>query len=131
MKAWLDEQAPTSAAYQALAEGLCLLPQDPGRRGLAGSLDDDDAGGAAPAARLRGTSQLAALPPNAPADAGADVAAALQRYQEANGLPTSGKLDAATVEQLNVPAQTRAAQIRASLERLRWLPRQQPATRST
>jgi murein L,D-transpeptidase YcbB/YkuD len=47
----------------------------------------------------------------------------------ANGLPSTGRLDNETLAQLNVPAKSRAAQIRASMERLRWLPRQEPATR--
>jgi murein L,D-transpeptidase YcbB/YkuD len=41
----------------------------------------------------------------------------------------SGQLDAVTLHELNVPAIARAAQIRANLERLRWLPREEPATR--
>jgi len=63
------------------------------------------------------------------AAAAADLAAAVQRFQAAHGLPTTGRLDAATITELNVPAKARAAQIRANLERLRWLPRQEPATR--
>jgi murein L,D-transpeptidase YcbB/YkuD len=66
-------------------------------------------------------------PVAAPADAG--LIAALQRFQTAYGLPATGKLDAATVAALDVPAQGRAAQIRANMERLRWLPRQTPPTR--
>jgi murein L,D-transpeptidase YcbB/YkuD len=71
--------------------------------------------------------QAAGAPDDAPA--GPDLAAALQRFQAAHGLPTSGQLDPATLQELNVPAQSRAAQIRANLERLRWLPRDEPATR--
>jgi murein L,D-transpeptidase YcbB/YkuD len=70
-------------------------------------------------------------PELAGADQGAtvDLGAALQRFQAAHGLVASGSLDAETLRELNVPAITRAAQIRANLERLRWLPREQPATR--
>ena len=71
--------------------------------------------------------ELGRGPVDTPADAG--LVAALQRFQAAHGLPTSGRLDADTVAQLNVPADSRAAQIRASMERLRWLPRDEPATR--
>ena len=70
---------------------------------------------------------LSAGPADAPADAA--LIRALQRYQAANGLPATGLLDGATIAALNVPALSRAAQIRANLERLRWLPRAEPATR--
>src|SRR4029450_4714903 len=57
---------------------------------------------------------LGATAAETPADAA--LVAALQRFQAAQGLPTSGRLDADTVAQLNVPALARAAQIRARLE---------------
>ena len=53
----------------------------------------------------------------------------MKRYQALHGLPPTGQLDEATLRELNVPAAGRAAQIRANLERLRWLPREEPATR--
>jgi murein L,D-transpeptidase YcbB/YkuD len=64
-----------------------------------------------------------------PQAASLDVGTALQRFQTAHGLKPTGNLDAATLHELNVPAIARAAQIRANLERLRWLPRDEPATR--
>lgn len=70
---------------------------------------------------------LSASQQDAPADAA--LTQALQRFQAAHGLPSTGQLDGATVSELNVPALARAAQIRANLERLRWLPREEPATR--
>jgi len=48
---------------------------------------------------------------------------ALKSYQTANGLATSGRLDAKTLEMLNVPAGNRVQQIQANMERWRWLPR--------
>jgi murein L,D-transpeptidase YcbB/YkuD len=131
---WLDAQPPASPAYQALQKGyvsylkiqagggwptVSATPLKPGLQGpqvaaLRQRLALEDA-------------QLAGAPQDGPVDAG--LVAAVQRFQAAHGLPANGGLDAATVEQLNVPAQDRAAQIRASLERLRWLPRQEPATR--
>jgi murein L,D-transpeptidase YcbB/YkuD len=48
---------------------------------------------------------------------------ALKTYQEANGMDPDGKLDAGTLEMLNVPPGQRAQQIEANLERWRWLPR--------
>lgn len=123
LKAWLDAQAPTSAAYQALQKAYVSY------------LKVQAAGGwpavSATTAPAELRQRLAFEDPQlaGAAPVGAGVTEAVQRFQAAHGLPTSGKLDSATIEQLNVPAQARAAQIRASLERLRWLPRQQPATR--
>jgi murein L,D-transpeptidase YcbB/YkuD len=48
--------------------------------------------------------------------------AALIAYQTRNGLKPSGSLDAATLAKLNVPVQSRVAQIAANMERWRWLP---------
>lgn len=48
---------------------------------------------------------------------------ALIRYQKRNGLDATGKLDADTMQALNVPASYRAEQIAANMERWRWLPR--------
>ena len=126
LKAWLDEQAPTSTAYQTLQKAYVSYLRIQAGGGW------PTVSAATPPAELRQRlafedPQLAGAASNSPADVG--LVEAVQRFQAAHGLPISGKLDAATVEQLNVPAQARAAQIRASLERLRWLPRQQPATR--
>lgn len=60
-------------------------------------------------------------------DKGLEVA--LTAYQSSHGLPTTGEADRRTLESLNVPAATRLASIRASLERWRWAPRSLPATR--
>ena len=59
-----------------------------------------------------------------PESEGGTVRAALIAYQKRNGLAPSGSLDAATLAHLNVPADTRAAQIAANMERWRWLPSQ-------
>jgi murein L,D-transpeptidase YcbB/YkuD len=77
--------------------------------------------------------RLAAEDPTVPAQAGVPfdgaLAEALARFQASHALTGSGALDAATLEALNTPAEARAGQIRANLERLRWLPRDEPATR--
>lgn len=131
---WLDAQPPASPAYQALQKAyvsylriqaaggwptispMALTPgaQGPQVAALRRRLAFEDA-------------QLAATPQDGPVDAG--LITAIQRFQAAHGLPANGALDPSTLGELNVPAQARAAQIRASLERLRWLPRQEPATR--
>ena len=133
LKAWLSGQPPALPAYQALQEAyvaylkidaaggwpaVTATPLVPGLQGLPV---------AALRRRLAFEDRAVETNPDAPVDA--SLIAALQRFQAAHGLVASGELDAATLEQLNVPAAGRAAQIRASLERLRWLARQEPATR--
>jgi murein L,D-transpeptidase YcbB/YkuD len=61
------------------------------------------------------------LPSGAAADS-AQLSAALSSYQQANGLAATGKLDGGTRAMLNISAETRAGQIAANMERLRWLP---------
>lgn len=46
---------------------------------------------------------------------------AVRRFQERHGLSSTGYLDAATIEQLNVPLAQRVEQIRLALERYRWV----------
>lgn len=69
--------------------------------------------------------QLGDLPQETVADAAALEAAlpsALQAFQSRHGLKTSGRIDRATVAQLNVPPAQRAEQIAQTMERLRWAP---------
>jgi L,D-transpeptidase YcbB len=53
----------------------------------------------------------------------ADLAAALEAYQERHSLEPTGKLNGPTIRALNVPASERLSQIAVNLERYRWLPR--------
>jgi murein L,D-transpeptidase YcbB/YkuD len=46
---------------------------------------------------------------------------AVRRFQNRHGLSPTGYLDAATIEQLNVPLRQRVEQIRLALERYRWM----------
>ena len=59
----------------------------------------------------------------AAAAAGAGLSKILAQYQEHHGLDRTGRLDKATLAELNVPAAERVKQIAANLERHRWLPR--------
>jgi murein L,D-transpeptidase YcbB/YkuD len=54
----------------------------------------------------------------------ADVGGALRRFQSRNGLEPDGKLGPKTLAALNVSAADRVEQIKANMERWRWLPRQ-------
>jgi murein L,D-transpeptidase YcbB/YkuD len=142
LQAWLDGQPPASVDYQTLQRAYVAYLKIQANGGwpliAATSLRPD--ADTAQAATLRQRlaledPQLASPPPGEAAGEAAGDASddelilALQRFQAAHGLPATGRLDPATLEQLNVPAASRAAQIRASLERLRWLPRQDAPTR--
>jgi murein L,D-transpeptidase YcbB/YkuD len=59
----------------------------------------------------------------------AALAEQLKAFQATHGVAPSGKLDAATLAALNVPAADRLAAIDANLQRERWLPHDLPATR--
>lgn len=132
---WLDGQAPDAPTYQAMQRiyvtylnvsakgGWPEIPKGP-------VLKVGATGPRVLALRQRLAFEDTALseaPMEGPFDAG--LAAAVKRYQAANGLTPTGLVDATTLKELNVPVIARAAQIRANLERLRWLPREEPATR--
>jgi len=53
----------------------------------------------------------------------ADVHDALLRFEKRNGLAEDGKLSPDVLKVLNVPAAFRVQQIRANMERWRWMPR--------
>ena len=59
----------------------------------------------------------------------ASLAAAVSRAQGRYGLNVDGIVGPGTLAALNVPVQSRLAQIRANLERWRWAPRTLPADR--
>src|SRR5579863_5716626 len=54
---------------------------------------------------------------------------ALKKFQTRYGLEPDGKLNTATLVELNVPAEARARQLAVNLERLRWLTRDMPGDR--
>jgi len=55
-----------------------------------------------------------------------DVEQAVKRFQQRHFLDADGKVGPKTVEALNIPIEDRMDQIRASLERLRWIFRDVP-----
>jgi L,D-transpeptidase YcbB len=50
------------------------------------------------------------------------LAAAVSRFQQRHGLEATGKVDADTLAELNVPVQDRIRQLQANMERWRWMP---------
>jgi murein L,D-transpeptidase YcbB/YkuD len=57
----------------------------------------------------------------APEPSPSDIQEAVARYQTRNGLNADGRIGHDTVAALNVPASVRADEIRANLERWRWM----------
>jgi len=122
LKEWLESQPTPLPAYRALQQSYVRYMKIAAAGGWPAVATSD------PQTLV---SRLAFEDPQLAQASGGptDLGAALQRFQASHGLTPSGRLDAATVAELNVPALARAAQIRANLERLRWLPRDEPATR--
>lgn len=103
------------ARYRAIAAkgGWLTVP-----RGIA--LDGSDRRIAVLAKRLAFEDPV--LAPNGKPSADA-VRDALLRFEKRNGLAEDGKLGPAVLQVLNVPAAARVQQIRANMERWRWMPR--------
>jgi len=51
-----------------------------------------------------------------------ELSKAVERFQERHGLEPNGRLDSATLRELNTPIAQRVRQIELTLERWRWLP---------
>jgi murein L,D-transpeptidase YcbB/YkuD len=82
------------------------------------------------ALRLRLALEDAALKPSSvPATFDPPLAEAVQRAQARYGLTPDGAAGASTLKALNTPVETRLGQMRANLERWRWVPRTLPAYR--
>ena len=72
--------------------------------------------------RLAVSGYLAASAANESAQYDADVAAAVQKFQEHHALKATGRLDPPTLAALNVPLDERIKQVALNLERWRWMP---------
>lgn len=134
LKDWLEGLPPKTPTYQALqaAYAAYLNGEKPPPRPkvTAGPLELGAHDKTTVALRKRLAQELpdqADVPPETPVDEG--LIASLQGYQTARGLPPSGYLDDATVAKLNAPVVHPGDLLRANLERQRWLPREEPATR--
>ncbi len=131
---WLDGLPPQTPEYRALQTAYVAALQDhPGRarpRVEVAALDlgEQDAQTTALRKRLAlENPELADVDADDPVDQ--DLVDALKAYQTHHHLDATGALDAATAAQLNAPVMGKAARLRVNLERLRWLPRPEPARR--
>lgn len=132
---WVKSLPPPSPTYDAMRAVYARYGKirDAGGWGRLPFANDLRPGAAGPAvAALR--ARLAVEDPAAE-DAGAgdvfDAALtdAVRRAQLRYGLHVTGVVDADLRAALDLPVETRLAQIRANLERLRWMPRGQKPTR--
>lgn len=145
LEAWLQALPPPSQRYQSLRAGylayarvlaaggwrpvpegppLKLGSTDPRVGALRGRLSVEDSTTAAAGPSASGQTQQAS------SDRFDDtLVLAVKRAQLRYGLKPTGVADATLLAELNLPVEARLDQIRGSLERLRWLPRETPPTR--
>ena len=127
LKGFLQDLAPRSPAYASLRAALARY-RDIAARGGWRELPVEkpyDAKSASTTSLLALQNRLAMedagltmnTPPSVP-----DVDAALRRFQLRNGVAGDGRVGKETLALLNTSAASRAAQIAANMERLRWLP---------
>jgi murein L,D-transpeptidase YcbB/YkuD len=76
--------------------------------------------------RLRITGDLTGPNPTDPEVFDGGLEEAVHRFQQRHGIDADGKVGPRTVEELNIPVETRIDQLRASLERMRWVFRDLP-----
>lgn len=140
----LERLAPSLPAYANLRRALAVLRETEGRGGwtpvptgpklepgMTGRSDDPrltalrkrlaESGDLAAA----GTGAVAPAPSNAtpPTTFDAALAEAVRRFQARHGLAADGVVGRDTLAALNVPVAARIDQVRANLERLRWVAR--------
>ena len=104
-----------NGGWRPIAEGPMLEPGAKDRR--------------IAALRLRLAVEDSAAPASGPNALDPDLVEALETFQRRHGLPDDGSLGSATLSALNVPVEDRIAQIKANLERMRWLPEVMPSDR--
>lgn len=132
---WLDSQAPEAPTYQGMQRIYVTYLNVSAKGGWPEIAKGPTLKAGATGPRVQALRQRLAFEDpevgkialDAPFDAA--LAEGVKRYQAANGITPTGVVDPVTLKELNIPVITRAAQIRANLERLRWLPREEPATR--
>jgi murein L,D-transpeptidase YcbB/YkuD len=125
MHAFLAALPPTRTEYRELVAALALYRAAAAKGGFptikAGNeitLDGSDPRVAILAKRLALEDPVLGAIPQAST---ADIQDAIVRYQTRNGMNPDGRIGGGTIKALNVPASVRADEIRANLERWRWM----------
>ncbi|MGJ3232095.1 MAG: L,D-transpeptidase family protein [Oceanicaulis sp.] len=122
----LEALAPQHPDYQALRAALIALavtPEAPGLVGPGPALARGDRGARVDALRSRLHELGLLADPGRPGAAfDAALESALMRFQTQRNLAADGRAGAATIAELDAGADRRVDQLRANLERWRWLP---------
>jgi murein L,D-transpeptidase YcbB/YkuD len=125
----LERLAPRLPTYEGLRAALARLREVERRGGWPriGNGPKLERGSTGPRVRqlrdrLRASGDLAAGDDGAPFDDELD--AAVRRFQARHGLEADGVVGRTTLAELNTTAAERIAQVRANLERLRWVARE-------
>lgn len=135
LEAWLTGLPPQGPAYQALRQGYMAYLKLASGGGWAAVPDGPPLKAGSRGPRVRALRERLAFEDPAVAQAQRDLpfdaglTAAVTRYQTSHGLKPTGAVGPETLASLNMPVQIRAAQIRANLERWRWVPRDLQPTR--
>ncbi len=133
MQTWLDGLPPQTPAYRALqaayVEAIGGSSADARPRVAVAPVDIGEQDAGTRALRKRLALETGDLDDSDDAPVDQDLTDALRAYQGRHGLDETGVLDASTVARLNAPVANKAAKLRVNMERLRWLPRPEPASR--
>ncbi len=132
---WLQSLPPPDPAYATLAEAYVAYRAMAAQGGwpvVSGPLHPGDTGAQITALWRRLAAEDRALDPSLAdiASYGAPLQAAVARAQARYGLTADGVAGPATLAALNIPLAERLEQMRANLERRRWMPRALPAMRA-
>ena len=147
---WLNSLAPQTAEYKALSQAFTRYVKQVGQtdqqpiatdRPIKPGARDERipaivavlrSGGYLPeegAAQPQGSSPQPQPAAAAPATYTPALVAAVKQYQADSGMEPDGVLGKDTIEALSTGPAARARQLAVAMERLRWLPRNPPATR--
>jgi L,D-transpeptidase YcbB len=126
----LEALAPAHGLYARLRAGLAryrhLADEGGWNTALAGPLlrpgdESEEIGALRERLRREGDLDLGSSSPDRSYDA--TVTQAVRRFQHRHGLLEDGVVGPRTLAALNTPVDTRVAQLRRAMERLRWMPR--------
>ena len=135
LAAWIAELPPPFETYRVLRDAMAVYARIARARGWARVPAGPDLAAGATGARVKALRARLAFEDvevaRAPRGGGFDapLAAAVRRFQARHGLALTGVVSGRTLDALNVSPAGRMRQIRANMERWRWLPRHRPSDR--
>ena len=124
-----DEYRALSQAHQQLVQSAAKADAAPVRSGQLIRPGQRDARLPAIAASLSAMGYLPSSGESTPQRYGTSLVAAVKAFQVDSGMKPDGVIGRETLAALNAGPAARARQLAVAMERLRWLPRDPPATR--